>query len=415
MSQIQVFLIVLSMMPFLPNCSDVKFQKRIPVQVKDEVLDNSDVFPPPVAPESPVLPTPEPAKPSTNLPVNRICSEAMSNKGNPILNATGIKAKITAKDEDGDVVCENNDTEANRKSIVENGTVRFENCGVQPDSETVIEIAVDGPKPTKTALITYPGGPRRKCPTCLGGQFARPKSVSRVFTGARDAKTGELVADNKFEPPFVFVEGVERSKAENPEHCDYFDSPLFVDFRGQQFQPVYMDLTSQIEGVLFDILGRAGNYLKSQISWLAHSQVSSYFMFLAFPAQDGQVHGIDQLFGNNTYGPDGQFASDGFHALTKWDGRSQIGAAAPTKADGYIDRDDAVFHRLRLWADRNINGAADPGELMALDEAGIEYFDLDYDETYYERDSHGNEVRYKSAVKMKNGSVVPMFDLWFKH
>ena len=44
---------------------------------------------------------------------------------------------------------------------------------------------------------------------------------------------------------------------------------------------------------------------------------------------------------------------------------------------------------------------------------GIVSINLRYDSRYGEMDRYGNEVKYKSTVTYKNGSVHLIFDLWF--
>lgn len=46
--------------------------------------------------------------------------------------------------------------------------------------------------------------------------------------------------------------------------------------------------------------------------------------------------------------------------------------------DGVIDKRDKIWPHLRLWIDRNMNGAVDGGELETLNAAGITSISLDY-------------------------------------
>lgn len=81
-----------------------------------------------------------------------------------------------------------------------------------------------------------------------------------------------------------------------------------------------LDLTPPWEGVFFDILGRnsfPSAFTKTLISWLSPASRGGIY-FIALPGADGAVRGIDQLFGDNTTGPDGRFASNGFAALAKY-------------------------------------------------------------------------------------------------
>jgi hypothetical protein len=162
-----------------------------------------------------------------------------------------------------------------------------------------------------------------------------------------------------------------------------------------------LQLSSQIKGILFDIMGLNAvprPHSKNQISWIHNP----HYRFLTLP-RHGSVNGIDQLFGNNTWSK-GSFASDGFAALAKYD----------SNQDGVIDSQDAVFEKLRLWSDANFDGIAQSSELQSLEENNIASIDLAYDANFFEKDSYGNISRYKSSVKLKDGTLKLIFDLWFK-
>jgi hypothetical protein len=98
--------------------------------------------------------------------------------------------------------------------------------------------------------------------------------------------------------------------------------------------------------------------------------------------------------------------------LAKYDGRD-LASGSQSGADGFITADDQIYSELRLWYDRNLDGIADPGELIGLDRARVEVIDLRFDPNYYSRDKHGNEIKYKSVVKLSNGQYKPVFDVWF--
>ncbi len=182
--------------------------------------------------------------------------------------------------------------------------------------------------------------------------------------------------------------------------CDSKASPLYIDFRKDTSQ--YDILSSPQDGVTFDILGANGKpaYTKSQISWFE----KGVFGLLALPNSNGEVKNIDQLFGDNTLGPDGKFSSNGFTALAKHD----------SNGDKVIDRYDVVFGKLRLWFDFNRDGKADSRELKTLAEMKLEAIDLDYDVNFKEVDKYGNEIKFKSVVKFKSGKLRSIFDVWFK-
>lgn len=187
-------------------------------------------------------------------------------------------------------------------------------------------------------------------------------------------------------------------------NCDENSSPLFVDMRDLYQETGSFKLSAPSQGVLFDLLGQNSEpiaHTPVRISWFTTEGMG----LIALPDANGEVRGIDQLFGDNTLGPDGEFASHGYAALAKHD----------ANGDGVITEADPVFSELRLWFDEDHDGSANPNELVSLDDAGLIAIDLNFDGNFSERDQHGNEIKYKSVVQLKDGSLRLMFDVWFKY
>lgn len=190
--------------------------------------------------------------------------------------------------------------------------------------------------------------------------------------------------------------------------CDisnYAADPLMIDLSPADEvsgEPNLHDsLTSVAEGVLFDLLGLnspLGAHEKILTAWVKNPN----FAFIALPL-DGRVNGIDQLFGNNTAGRDGQFATDGFAALAKYD----------SNGDGIIDPQDPVFSQLRLWQDKNFDGISQANELISLAQAGVQSISLKYNPSFSEVDAHGNSAKFKSTAQTSRGSRL-VFDLWLQ-
>lgn len=179
-------------------------------------------------------------------------------------------------------------------------------------------------------------------------------------------------------------------------------SPLLIAFAADdQFKK--FELTNPLkDGRWFDIAGdnaRPMAHAKEKISWHRNSN----YMFIVLPDENGAVLGIDQLFGNNTRGPDGQFGKNGYEALRKWDDNK----------DGLITAEDSIFPRLRLWSDRNFDAVAASDELLPLSGKGVTVIDLHYDSNYIEVDPYGNMTALKSVVKTSEGQLHLLFDLWF--
>lgn len=201
-----------------------------------------------------------------------------------------------------------------------------------------------------------------------------------------------------------------------------------------------LSLSAPTEGIKFNLLGKQtkaklnnGDFLhiqpqahnfKFQISWTQTSQ--SRYRWLTLPDENGHINGIDELFGDNTFGPDSEnpFAKDGFRALMKWD-RGNASDSSMDFADGYIDANDAVFSKLRLWHDLNGDGNCDTeeeisSELVSLSEVGINYIHLSVNENFFETDVYGNNITYKSLVGFRASEqgatrLGTAFDIWFKY
>lgn len=206
----------------------------------------------------------------------------------------------------------------------------------------------------------------------------------------------------------------DQNPGEEPKKCNKTASPLLIQFRPPSAGKAAVELTSPERGVMFDILGAnhpTVAHTKEQISWLtAETAAANYFLVL--PDDTGRVSGIDQMFGDNTHGPDGTFASNGYEALAKWDGRNDDGSFSEHR-DGFITAADPVFKKLRLWADSNINGVVEPGELLTLDQAQIMAIDLTPDASFVEFDEHGNQITLKSLVHTKSHQSLVIYDIWF--
>lgn len=200
------------------------------------------------------------------------------------------------------------------------------------------------------------------------------------------------------------------------DNCDLEASPLLIHLNlpGQPAAPI--ELSSPYRGINFDILG--GNSLpqahqKVPISWIAAGAARGNY-FIVLPDSAGAVNGIDEMFGDNTLGPDGQYASNGYEALAKWDGRRQDGSYDGELRDGFISSSDPIFQRLRLWSDSNVDGIAQSGELHTLRDLKVAVIDLVYDPTFHERDIYGNQILMRSEVKTTDGKSHVMFDIWFR-
>jgi hypothetical protein len=192
----------------------------------------------------------------------------------------------------------------------------------------------------------------------------------------------------------------EMNDTTNRAGCSLVGDPLLVQLREK---PEIVKLTAPENGVMFDLLGRQVNHQKVQVSWFVSGETENYFLVL--PNKNGQVLGIDEMFGDTTFGPDHKYAKQGFESLAKYDDDNDL----------IITRDDEVFSKLRLWKDRNLDGAVQYSELYTLEEKQVIAIDLRYDPRYQEKDKYGNITKYKSIVIMKDKSYGLVFDLWLRY
>lgn len=196
--------------------------------------------------------------------------------------------------------------------------------------------------------------------------------------------------------------------------CDKSASPLIIHLNSDVNKAEKLELTHQSQGVFFDILGQNSYPAKNtqkRISW----HRSHNYVYITLPDANGKVNGIDQLFGDNTMGPDGQLSANGYEALAKYDGMSADGKRRVRPADGFIDINDQIYHKLRIWRDRNFDGIAQANELSTMAAFGIRTIDLDYNADFDEWDKYGNRTRFKSVVEDASGKLHLLFDIWFNY
>lgn len=230
-------------------------------------------------------------------------------------------------------------------------------------------------------------------PSTSGERFLFVGMSGQVGTAIMNVQQGQLTKiqsiGTRDKAMIVLMDG---NSGVGSAGCDQSASPLIIDLAN-----VGIDLSSPEKGVSFDV---DADGTKDTISWpLAESSV-----FLALDLnKNGLIDNGSELFGNNSTGPDGKKSDNGFLALAKYDDNH----------DGMIDFKDACFKNLLLWSDKDRNGLSTSYELMALDKSEIETIDLSYKEGY-ELDLYGNSTRQRSVVKLKDGKLRLVVDIWFR-
>jgi hypothetical protein len=130
--------------------------------------------------------------------------------------------------------------------------------------------------------------------------------------------------------------------------------------------------------------------------------------FLALPDFRGNIVNINQLFGDNTIGPDGYKSANGFLSLGKHD--TKLGKSGY----GTLTTRDPVFSRLRLWEDLNCDGTAQKSEVHGLSDWKITEIRWIDAVEMMEVDAFGNETRQRNMMGLEGNKKLRAFDLWFK-
>lgn len=160
------------------------------------------------------------------------------------------------------------------------------------------------------------------------------------------------------------------------------ETPIVVDLGGSGVQ-----LTSQREGVLFDMGGNGRPHMSAWIdsgsgaAWLALDRDG-----------DGTIGSSRELFSNVTDQPAVGFPN-GFLALTALD----------DDGDREITEADKAYFSLLLWTDYNEDGRSEPDELHTLLKCQVSAISLRYRQSGW-RDQFGNEFRYRAAIRFADGA-----------
>lgn len=109
---------------------------------------------------------------------------------------------------------------------------------------------------------------------------------------------------------------------------------------------------------------------------------------------DGKINHGRELFGDWTLLKNGSRATNGFAALSEWD----------SNADGKIDRNDAIWKRLKVWRDTDLDGLSQPSELFSLEALQIRSINLDHTAVSHADDS-GNILTMSGTFVKNDGTV----------
>lgn len=389
--------------------------------------------PPPENPEPTA--TPEISAPApTPLDVDLVCSQDGVTKAGGSLRTTSSNLVYKFKDDSGSTICTVTE-EGGREAIINTGKIQLDKlaqrCPTLTPGKYTMEMRGEG-KSTKSLLMTIDVSvpPTADRLAWIGNPFEANLAASGAnqlqITAAAPAPCANLnpyyrqfLPGNSCDITYganaakvIFDNNPDLSTAQNVGLCDVQVSPLLIQL-GKDPSPIR--LTAPLNGVQFDIMGVNAKpaHKPLQISWLADDSVENNY-FLVLPNQMGGVEGIDELFGDNTVGPDGETASNGYAALRKWDGRSANGRVNLKARDGFIRENDPIFGHLRLWSDTNRDAIVQASELHTLDSLDVTSIDLNYDPQYSETDMYGNQIKMKSVVETSDGQLHRVYDIWFR-
>ncbi|WP_415891703.1 calcium-binding protein [Neptuniibacter sp. PT8_73] len=169
------------------------------------------------------------------------------------------------------------------------------------------------------------------------------------------------------------------------------ESPIAIDLdRDGQIETL-----SQTENINFDL---DDNGFAERTGWIASDDA----LLVRDLNQDGVIDSGKELFGNNTLLENGQKAANGYEALQELD----------LNADGVVDQSEVTAADIKLWRDYNSDGITQVGELITLEEAGIESLNTGYTNTNID-DGKGNTIEQTSTATATDGSSIATADVWF--
>ena len=168
-------------------------------------------------------------------------------------------------------------------------------------------------------------------------------------------------------------------------------SPLIIDLDGDGIETVSSD-----KGVYFD---HDGNSLAEKSGWVGKDDG----LLVRDINGNGQIDDGTELFGNNSVLSNGQKAANGFEALKNLDSNN----------NGTFDSFDTAWNQVKVWKDSNKNGVVDNGELLSLEQAGVEHFNLNYINSNLQ-DENGNIIGEVGTYGKTDGTSGNLSDIWFK-
>ncbi|MCX6061576.1 MAG: hypothetical protein NT103_04920 [Campylobacterales bacterium] len=241
-----------------------------------------------------------------------------------------------------------------------------------------------------------------------GGVYTLSNGILR-FT----KNNGEILTIQKFKNGDLGITlGDEKPKPKEDSENNNHGSPLVLDLNGDGITSTFISETS----TYFDLDNKEVNGearettlgcgMKERTGWI---QTTDGLLALD-KNSDGVINNGNELFGNYTKDTKGNYASNGFDALAKYD----------TNHDNIINASDDVYKALRVWQDSNSDGITNTGELHTLSELGITSINLTYQttDTLEERNTIKQTSTFTQETTDTDGNALTetkaVNDVWFK-
>lgn len=177
----------------------------------------------------------------------------------------------------------------------------------------------------------------------------------------------------------------------------WYNDPLIVDLDGDGIPTTTVD-----RGVLFDI---SGDGMRERVGWTVASANDAFLYF--DHNHNGVIDGVRELFGDANILPNGTKSRHGFEALAAYD----------RDHDGQITPRDAIWGMIRLWIDRNHDGAMANDENYSLAQQGVRSINLSFISAtraeHFGADIAGNQHRMRGTL-VRGTSEVPVHDIFFR-
>ncbi|MDP2793389.1 MAG: hypothetical protein Q8O25_04795, partial [Sulfurisoma sp.] len=168
-------------------------------------------------------------------------------------------------------------------------------------------------------------------------------------------------------------------------------SPIILDLDGDG-----IETTKQGQGAYFD---HDANGFAESTGWAGADDG----LLVRDLDGNGSIDSGRELLGSETLLANGQKAANGFASLAELDANQ----------DGKLDANDAAFASLKVWKDADGDGFTSDGELLTLDQAGVQSLNVGYTASS-QVDANGNQHKQVGSYTTTAGQTRTATDVWFQ-